>query len=201
MTSMIMNQRILPNRDLWKRIKAAEKDKKKRILWKRAEADVIAQEKYEAKKAKEVKAAYIKHRFLQSKINETIQRGFFTRNIPETENDDWWLVSFEDTNSLVFYGNFSGKNCDNCGNYITYIWCGITKIQCNCFDDGEEEVLFKTDAGGGYCPYTKSRDCDCENNFEETEKCMYEVLAYIVLIQKWWRKAIKTIKANKAKMP
>ena len=178
---MIMNQRILPNRDLWKRIKAAEKDKKKRILWKRAEADVIAQEKYEAKKA--------------------IQRGFFTRNIPETENDDWWLVSFEDTNSLVFYGNFSGKNCDNCGNYITYIWCGITKIQCNCFDDGEEEVLFKTDAGGGYCPYTKSRDCDCENNFEETEKCMYEVLAYIVLIQKWWRKAIKTIKANKAKMP
>ena len=200
MTSMIMNQRILPNRDLWKRIKAAEKDKKKRILWKRAEADVIAQEKYEAKKAKEVKAAYIKHRLLQSKINETIQRGFFTRNIPETENDDWWLVSFEDTNSLLFYGNFSGKNCDNCGNYITYIWCGITQIQCRCFDD-EDEVLFKTDEGSGYCPYTKSRDCDCENNFEETEKCMYEVLAYIVLIQKWWRKAIKTIKANKAKMP
>ena len=199
MTSMIMNQRILPNRDLWKRIKAAEKDKKKRILWKRAEADVIAQEKYEAKKAKEVKAAYIKHHLLQSKINETIQRGFFTRNIPETENDDWWLVSFEDTNSLVFYGNFSGKNCDNCGNYITYIWCGITKIQCNCAN--EYEVLFKTDEGGGYCPYTKSRDCDCENNFQETEECMYEVLAYIVLIQKWWRKAIKTIKANKAKMP
>ena len=73
MTSMIMNQRILPNRDLWKRIKAAEKDKKKRILWKRAEADVIAQEKYEAKKAKETKAAYLKHRLLQSKINETIQ--------------------------------------------------------------------------------------------------------------------------------
>jgi hypothetical protein len=184
-----MNKRILPNRDLWKRIKIAKKNKKKRILWKRAEAFVIAEKKYKAKKAKEVKKDYIKHRFLQSKINETIQRGFFSRNIPETENDDWWLVSFEDTSSLMFYGNFSGKNCDNCGNYITYIWCGITQIQCNCAI--YEEVLFKTEDGSGYCPYTKSRDCDCENNFEETEKSMYEVLAYIVLIQKWWRKANK----------
>ena len=196
MTSMIMNKRILPNRDLWKRIKIAKKNKKKRILWKRAEAVVIAQEKYQAKKAKEAKKAYIKHRFLQSKINETIQRGFFTRNIPETENDDWWLVSFEDTNPFVFYGNFSGKNCNKCGNYITYIWCGITQIQCNCAN--YEEVLFKTEDGSGYCPYTKSCDCDCENNFEETEKSMYEVLAYIVMIQKWWRKTNKT---NKAKMP
>ena len=96
----------------------------------------------------------------------------------------------------MFYGNFSGKNCDNCGNYITYIWCGITQIQCNCAI--YEEVLFKTEDGSGYCPYTKSRDCDCENNFEETEKSMYEVLAYIVMIQKWWRKTNKT---NKAKMP
>ena len=154
-------------------------------LLKREESYVL--DKYEAKESKNTKEAYIKHRRLQSKINETIQRGFFTRNIPETENDDWWLVSFEDTNSLLFYGNFSGKNCDNCGNYMTYIWCGITQIQCRCFDD-DEEVLFKTDAGRGYCPYTKSRDCDCENNFEETEKLVYEVLAYIVLIQKWWRR-------------
>lgn len=187
MTSMIMNKRILPNRDLWKRIKVAKKNNKERILWKRAEAVVIAQGKYKAKES------YIKHRFLQSRINETIQRGFFSRNIPETENDDWWLVSFEDTNPFVFYGNFSGKNCDKCGNYITYIWCGITKIQCNCAN--YEEVLFKIDDGSGYCPYTKSRDCDCYNAFQETEESMYEVLAYIILIQKWWRRALMAIKA------
>jgi len=165
-------------------MKATNKAKAKRMLWKRAESYVIAHEKYKTKKDK---AAYLKHRYLQSKINETIQHGFFTRNIPETENDDWWLVTFEDSNSLLFYGDFSGKNCDKCGNYITYMWCGIIQIQCNCFDD--EDVLFKTDKGGGYCPYTKSRDCDCENKFEETEKIMYEVLAYIVLIQRWWRRA------------
>ena len=49
---MIMNKRILPNRDLWKRIKIAKKNKKKRILWKRAEAKAAAAKILAAAKAK-----------------------------------------------------------------------------------------------------------------------------------------------------
>jgi len=132
---------------------------------------------------------YLKHHYIQSQINMIIQRGFFTRNIPETENDDWWVVSFDDdSNSLRFYGDFSGRNCDKCGNYMSSICDGITQIQCNCFND--EEVLFKA-VGRGYCPYTKSRECGCDIAYQKREKDIYEMHDYLVLIQTWWRKAIK----------
>ena len=171
------------NRGLWKRIQVKKRGDVNKRMWRWAYRIVAAADKVDAE-------AYDRHRFMQSRINAAIQGGFFTRSIPETEEDDWWMVSFDDSRALRFYGHFCGRNCDKCGGYITGSWCGDTKIKCECYDSSEG-VLFEHEEGGVYCPHRASRDCGCDNALKEREREMYEIHNYIMLIQKWWRKAKK----------